>query len=196
MSYIKTLRATSIVHNFLKDRIKKGNIAIDATMGNGHDTLFLVNQVGDIGKVYSFDIQEVSLDNTKKLLLENNILLKKNNIELIVDGHENIDKYVNEKVDAVTFNLGYLPGGNKDIITKPKTTIQSLNIVLSLLKKGGIISIVIYYGHLGGAEEKDAILQYAQHLDWNKYAVMRCDYLNYDKSPLMLIFIEKKGYKN
>jgi len=192
MGYIETLRATNIVHNILKNKVKKGDIAIDATMGNGHDTLFLINLIGDSGKIYSFDIQDKSLHNTRQLLLKNDIDATNNNINLIVDGHENIDKYVKEEIDVATFNLGYLPNGDKNIITTSETTIQAINIILSLLKKGGIISIITYYGHAGGLEEKNAIVQYAQNLEWEKYAVINCSYLNNEESPLMIIFIEKK----
>ncbi|NLM04766.1 MAG: methyltransferase domain-containing protein [Clostridiales bacterium] len=191
MSFTKTLKVTNIVHGILGTKITRNSIAIDATMGNGYDTLFLLNHIGSNGKVYAFDIQEESLINTKKILQNNQINIE-DNIQLILDGHENIYKYVEEKVDIVMYNLGYLPGGNKKIITKPSTTIKSLDIVLPLLKEGGIISIATYYGHPGGKDERDAIIEYTKNLDWNTYAVLKCDYHNYESMPISLIFIEKK----
>lgn len=185
-------RATDFLHSLLRGRINKGDAVVDATMGNGYDTFFLWEQVGPSGIVYSFDIQKKSLEATRKRLKENNVTIDSSNIKLILDGHENMGNYVKHSIDTVMFNLGYLPGGDKEIITKPATTIKALSIALSLLKKGGIASLIIYYGHLGGLQEKDALLKYVNSLDDSKYTVLCCNYINHKNNPPIILIIEKK----
>lgn len=185
-------RTTDFLQTILRDRIPKGGTVVDATMGNGHDTLFLWEQVGSSGKIYAFDIQQESIAKTRQKFDESRIEICSTNIELIHDGHENMGKYVTESVDAIMFNLGYLPGGDKTVVTKSNTTIKALTIALSLLKKGGIVSFIIYYGHLGGTEEKDALLTFVNQLEDSKYTVLKCTYMNHKKNPPLLLLIEKK----
>lgn len=191
MSYQGVLRATKFVHQILRNKIEEGNTVIDGTMGNGYDTLFLVQTVGEKGRVYAFDIQKTSLENTTKRLVENNVLLNEN-VKLIHDGHENLEKYVNEPIHAAMFNLGYLPGGDHSIITNPETTIKALSSVLKLLVRGGIVSVVVYYGHSGGAEERDKVLNYLHSLEYNNYTVMQCSYMNQSNCPPIILLIEKR----
>ena len=115
--------------------IKKGGICADFTMGNGHDTLFLAKSVGEFGTIYSFDIQDQALSNTKKLLEENNI----NNVTLIKDSHSNLKKYIKTKIDVGMFNLGFLPGGNKNITTNHETTIEAIISAIDILNPNGAI---------------------------------------------------------
>ncbi|MCC5909868.1 MAG: class I SAM-dependent methyltransferase [Clostridiaceae bacterium] len=190
MSNTVKLRPTEFAHIAIESKIQKGSVVIDATLGNGYDTLFLYNIVGNEGKVFSFDIQVQSLQNTEALLQKHN--LQHSSITLIHDGHENIKKYVNERIDAAMFNLGYLPKGNKDIITKPDTTIKAISTVLELLNRGGIISIVIYYGHKGGIHEKNCVLDYIETLTYEEYTVLQCDYINHENNPPVVLLIEKK----
>ena len=53
---------------FIRDHVKEGDICIDATAGNGNDTLVLCELVGDAGKVFAFDIQEMAVKNTRERL--------------------------------------------------------------------------------------------------------------------------------
>lgn len=96
--------------------VKKGDVAVDATAGNGLDTLFLAKLVGESGRVYAFDIQKEALENTRQRLQKEDLLSR---VELIRAGHENMEEYVPGHVSAVMFNLGYLPGGNHRVITRP-----------------------------------------------------------------------------
>lgn len=111
------VRATSFVHHVLKGKINKNDVVIDATMGNGNDTVFLAELVGPGGSVFAFDIQQIAVDRTLKKLVDNG--LDDHNIRLINDGHENIESYSTGAIDAAMFNLGYLPQGDRSIITKP-----------------------------------------------------------------------------
>ena len=134
---------------------KKTDIVIDATCGNGNDTLMLAKIAK---KVYAFDIQKKAIDNTKALLSKNNI----NNVTLINDSHEYIDKYLDEykeKISLIIFNLGYLPNGNKSITTNYKTTIKAVKKSLLLLNGKGII-LVTCYPHKEGKKEGEELIKF------------------------------------
>lgn len=183
-------RATSFVHHVLKEKIREGNTVIDGTMGNGNDTLFLAKLVGPDGMVFSFDIQSIALERTQNKIINNK--LNDYNIKLIKDGHENIENYVVTPIDGAMFNLGYLPQGDHSIITEPESTIKAIQSVLKLLNLGGIISIIIYYGHEGGSEEKQKVLDFLHDLSHENFTVMQCNYINHNNNPPIVVFIEKK----
>ncbi len=179
LPYAKTL---------LSSVINEGDIAVDATAGNGHDTLFLANLVGETGFVYAFDIQQQAVDVTIQRLKENGL---EHRARVILDGHEQLTKYVQEEVAGAIFNLGYLPGGNHDIITKGETTISAIEQLLSLLKIGGIIVLVIYHGHEGGKEERDAVIEFVKSLPQKYVHVLRYEFINQKNDPPFIIALEK-----
>ena len=150
-------KITDISKLYLENIINEGDIVVDATMGNGYDTKYLAKKVGEEGFVYSFDIQEVAIKSTKKMLDKENLTHR---VKLILDGHENMDKYVKDQVSCVLFNLGYLPRADHSVITKPQTTIKAIEHSLNLLKPHGVISIAIYTGHEGGLNEKSIIVNF------------------------------------
>ena len=145
-----------LTHYYIKNTLKAGDIAVDATAGNGHDTLFMAQLVGEMGKVYAFDIQQSAIENTKKLLDKNGVL---NRTHLICDGHQNMKEYVAEagNVKAVMFNLGYLPGGDHSVTTKTDTSSAAIQAALDVLSPDGIITIGIYYGKDTGFDEKNGV---------------------------------------
>ena len=172
-----------IAHDFLAQVITREDIVVDATMGNGYDTLFLARLAK---QVYAFDIQEQALEKTSQRLLEAGLT----NVELILQGHETVDQFVTE-AKAGIFNLGYLPSADKSIITKPQTTIEALEKLCQLLVKGGRIAIMIYYGHEGGDIERDAVLDYVSQLPQQEYTATIYRTLNQINNPPFLIMIEK-----
>lgn len=178
----------AISHELVSKVVQQGDMVVDATMGNGNDTVFLAGLVGDTGKVYSFDIQECALESTRKKLEENGI---GNWVELIMDGHQNIDRYTGKGVRAVMFNLGYLPKGDHSIGTKAATTIEALKKSMELLMVGGIIMLVIYYGGDSGFEEKEAVLEYVRTIDCRKYSVLVSEFVNQVNCPPIAVCIEK-----
>lgn len=177
-------RPIELSHDFLSQVLDKNSIAIDATMGNGNDTVFLSHLAK---KVYAFDVQEQALIKTKEKLEQLNI----KNVQLILDGHQTIDKYVDGPIRAAIFNLGYLPSADKTIITKPDTTLEAIGKILDRLEVGGRISIMIYYGHEGGDKEKDAVLNFVKELDQQHFTVMLYQPLNQINAPPFLVMIEK-----
>jgi len=191
MGSYNRLTITTFVHQVLREKVHRGSVVVDATMGNGKDTYFLYSLIGEEGWVYAFDIQEASIINTKLLFSEAKVLLT-SKINLIHDGHENMDKYINEPIDCCVFNLGYLPGGSHNIVTKPDTALRALEAALRLLKRGGIVTISIYYGHEGGKEEKERILAYLEELPFEYYNVMQWNTINNKNNPPIVVIIEKK----
>lgn len=183
-------KITEVNKIFLEKIIEKGHVVIDATMGNGYDTVYLGNLVGETGKVYAFDVQEEALTSTRKKVVRDNM---EDRIELIHDGHENLDKYVKEEVSCVVFNLGYLPRAKHMVITKPDTTLEAIEKSLELLKPNGIISIAAYIGHEGGLDEKNYICEYLDNLDQKQYNVLHMEFTNQINNPPQLILVEKKG---
>ena len=182
-------KVTDLNKVLLEDVISEGDTVIDATMGNGYDTKYLAQKVGQNGVVYSFDVQEEAIKSTKKRLEKENLL---NRVNLILDGHENIDAYVKNEVSCVLFNLGYLPRAKHQIITKPGTTLQAIKKSLNLLKPHGVISIAIYTGHEGGMDECNAVFDYVSKLDQSNFNVLNCNFVNQVNNPPRLILIEKK----
>lgn len=178
-------------HSLLEQTVKNGDTVIDATVGNGHDTLKLASLVQSEGKVYGYDIQEQAIESAK-LKLEKAKLTKP--IELMLKGHEHISDLplADSSVSAVVFNLGYLPSGDKSIITTPETTVSAIKSSLPLLKKGGLILLMIYHGHEGGKEEKDAVSDCVSQLPQKEFNVLRYGFINQKNTPPYLIAIEKK----
>lgn len=166
-----------------------GELAVDATAGNGHDTLFLAHLVGETGKVLSFDIQKEALSKTRALLETEHLAHR---VQLIHCSHEFLTDYVNgRQIGALMFNLGYLPGGDHGIVTQPGTTTRGMEAGLSKLKEGGILTAVLYSGHPGGLEEKRAVLSYAASLERKRYNVLHYEIINRTGFPPSLLVIEK-----
>lgn len=177
-------RPLAFSHDFLAEVLDDQSVALDATMGNGNDTVFLAKRSQ---KVYAFDIQEKALKKTSHRLVEQGL----DNAELILDGHENLDQYVAEPLRAAMFNLGYLPSADKAIMTKPQTTIQAIQKVLERLEVGGRLAIMVYPGHAGGDVEKDSVLEFVSHLDQKLVTVMLYQAINQINNPPLLIMLEK-----
>ena len=118
---------------FILKHLKPGDVAVDFTMGNGHDTEFLSKTVGPEGFVYAFDIQEQALASTQEHLVKVGC---PDNYQLILDSHSNVKKYVDVPFKAGMFNLGWLPGGDKSITTLRETTLPAI-------REGGRVSVTI-----------------------------------------------------
>ena len=190
---MKLDRVLDFAKLLLERAVQQGDITVDGTMGNGHDTVFLAQLVGESGHVYSFDIQEQAIHTTANKL-ETEHLQKP--CTLVHDGHEQIDTYIKEehagKITGAIYNLGYLPGGDKSIITQADTTIASLEKLFDMMAPEGIIVLVIYHGHPGGEAERDALMHFVQNLSQQKAHVLKYDFINQVHSPPFLIAIEKR----
>lgn len=166
-------------------KINENSVCVDFTMGNGYDTMFLCTHTKST--VYSFDIQQTALNNTKTLLNENNI----SNYKLILDSHNNFKKYIQQDIDIGLFNFGYLPNGDKNITTKTNTSLEAVKLALENLSDTGILVLVLYPGHSEGFKEANAIEDFTRHLQGNKYNVIKYDFIN-KKTPPYVIAIEHR----
>ena len=174
------------VHSLLSQHLKAGDCVADCTAGNGNDTLFLAKTVGKMGKVFAFDIQETALKNTEKRLQNADELQQ---VQLILDGHQNIDRYISTPLDAVMFNLGYLPQGDKNCTTQTNSTLTAIQKSLKLLRKNGILSVVLYSGHESGLLECQAVEAFSGSLKQQDYDILRYQFANRPKTaPYALIF--------
>lgn len=176
-------RPIHLSHEFLVEVLDKDAVAVDATMGNGHDTAFLAERAG---QVVAFDVQETALTKTQERLDK----LGLTNVKLVLAGHETVDQHV-DVIRAAIFNLGYLPSADKSIITQPDTTLEALRKILDRLEVGGRVAIMIYYGHEGGNLEKDAVLDFVSQLDQTIFAAMLYKPLNQINNPPFLVMLER-----
>lgn len=181
--------AVNVARMIISHKVSAGDVVVDATMGNGNDTLFLAELVGAHGKVYGFDIQQLAVDNTIELLKEHKCLKQ---VKIIHAGHEQMDEYIDQKVKLVLFNLGYLPGADKEITTRPDTSLPAIEKALSLLDDHGLVLLVIYHGHEDGRLEKIIIEDFAKKLFQKEYNVFSYDLINQANNPPILIGIEKR----
>ncbi len=173
---------------FICKHLGEGDVAVDFTMGNGYDTEFLSNTVGESGKVYAFDIQAAAVESTRARLDK---VCKYKNYSLIHDSHHNVKNYVKEPIKAGMFNLGYLPGGDKSITTMRETTMPAIEAAIDLLGPDGIINVAVYPGHAEGEAEGKMICEYLSTLSRYKLCATRINILNSPTSPYF-IMIESK----
>ena len=184
---MKAVQITQWCARFITAQVQPGDICIDATRGNGNDTILLSSLCKETGHVYAFDIQEQALAHTRQRLLDADA---PQNYTLLLESHTNMDHYVQpESVSCIVFNLGYLPGGDHTKATQASSSIEALTRSLSLLKKGGLISLCIYSGGDSGFEERDAVLSWLKNLDSHKYLVIRSDYYNRPNNPPIPVLI-------
>lgn len=179
--------------SLLEKAVSEGSAAVDATAGNGHDTLFLARLAGESGHVFAFDIQEQAMKKTAERLQQENLL---NRVSLFHAGHEQAEQLIpadyHGKLSAAVFNLGYLPQSDKSIITKPGTTLIAIKQLFQMIKPGGLVVLVVYHGHEGGADERDAVVAFTAALDQQTAHVMRYEFINQANTPPFIIAIEKR----
>jgi SAM-dependent methyltransferase len=163
-----------VAHRFVGSLVFEGDHCVDATVGNGHDTIYLAKLVGASGHVLGFDVQETAVRNTQARLVE---LRLHDSVTLFHSSHELIDRRLKtlgwDSIQLAMFNLGYLPGSDKLVITQSESTLRALGACLNALSPGGAISIVAYRGHAGGIDEFNAIEEWFQGLSSDDYFALR-----------------------
>ncbi len=180
---------TGLHKHFVLEHLKPGDTAVDFTMGNGNDTLFLSKAVGECGKVYAFDIQEEALVSTRRHLEENGA---PENYTLICASHHLVGDYVKEPIKAGMFNLGYLPRANrKSVTTMRETTIPAVQAAIDLLAPDGVLIVAIYPGHKEGELEGEELREYFKTLSKYKICASEFHILNSPTSPYFFL-IETK----
>jgi len=161
---------TTLAHEAAARVLDAGDIAIDLTAGNGHDTLFLARSVGPTGHVYAFDIQPSAIQATKELLINHSLDA---HVTLRMESHAHwgttIPHELKSRIQVVMMNLGYLPGGDKSLVTLATSTLAAIDIALDSLKPGGLLTVLAYTGHPGGQSEADAVHIKFAKLDPTKF---------------------------
>ena len=179
---------TGLHKHFILEHLKEGEVAVDFTMGNGNDTLFLSKAVGESGKVYAFDIQSEALASTREHLISEGA---PNNYTLICDSHHKVREYVKEPIKAGMFNLGYLPrSGRKAVTTQRETTMPAVEAAIELLAPDGVLIVAIYPGHKEGELEGEMLREYFASLSRFRICSSEFRILNSPTSPYFFL-IEK-----
>ncbi len=187
--HMKNYQITQWCANFIRQQVTEGDFCIDATMGNGNDTLLLSQLCKTTGKVLAFDIQKQALAATREKLVAEHA---PQNYTLLLESHANMSKYAEaDSISCIVFNFGYLPGGDHSLATRGETSIQALTQALSLLKKRGMISLCIYSGGDSGFDERNQILSWLKELDPHKYLVIKSEYYNRPNNPPIPVLIIK-----
>ncbi len=172
--YGGNIRLTQLAQRLVARSLQPGGTAIDATVGNGHDTLFLAETVGPRGRVFGCDIQQTALDLCLRRLCSKDADAQ---VRLLLGSHDRLGDYIppplHGRIDAVMFNLGYLPGADKRVVTTPENTLKALQTSLALLSPTGVISVIAYTGHPGGREEAQAVAAWSEKLTDSRFEVRR-----------------------
>ena len=174
MSY-ELKSARYLAREVILQAVLPGDTAVDATMGNGHDTLMLCDAVGSAGRVYAFDVQEQAVAETEKRLREHGVAGR---AELIRAGHEHLAEYVKGPVKAFMFNLGWLPGGDHRVTTRWETTRKAVESALDLLAPMGVLVICVYPGHTEGEREERELTVFLSGLSNRRFNVLHQRFLN------------------
>lgn len=185
---MKALTAVKMAHFILKGRLETAERIIDATAGNGKDTLFLAENSLPNAAIQAFDIQQAALDTTRRLLEKHGLIHK---VNLILDSHSNLLKYGDQPVDIIMFNLGYLPGAQHWLTTTAETTLTAVQAGMELLTAGGIITIAAYHGHQEGQRELEALQSFLESVPQSGYTVGNWRMVNQINRPPVLYVIEK-----
>ena len=176
---------TGLHKHFILEHLGEGDVAVDFTMGNGNDTLFLSRTVGESGRVYAFDIQEAALESTRERLVTNGA---PENYTLICASHHRVREFVNEPIKAGMFNLGYLPGsGKKAVTTLRETTMPAVEAALELLAPDGVLIVAIYPGHTEGELEGKMLHEYFSTLSRFRICSSEFKILNSPTSPYFFL---------
>ncbi len=166
---------TDQAQDAVREVLQTGDTAIDATTGNGHDTQFLAERVGTQGLVFGFDIQSAALEKTKLRLAD----AKLPNVVLINQNHNQLKTLIppglRGGIAAVMFNLGYLPGGDRSIVTHPESTRTAITAATEILRPGGLVTILAYTGHGGGANEAEVVESVLKSLSTTEFEVTQIE---------------------
>lgn len=190
-------KATEVAHAFWRNIVQKGDTVVDATCGNGNDTLALLKMVADEtgrGRVYGMDIQDSAIENTSSFLkMAVDDEHQRGLVKLFPICHSRMEEIVpkDAPVRLVAFNLGYLPGGDKTVITVPRTTELALRAASRILSSGGLISVLVYIGHPGGRDELDVVESFSSSLPVDTWVTCKLQMLNRPVSPVLVLLNKK-----
>jgi len=188
------LSVLSFAHKCVLERVRPGDAVVDATVGTGADTAFLCEAIGEKGVLYAFDIQQQALDRASERI--GRLPGVPHRLHVLLQSHAEMTEAIppehHGQISAVMFNLGYLPGGDPQIITRPESTLPALDAAVSLLKPGGIVTVVLYPGHEGGRGEADRVELWAEALPDSDYQAIVYRFTNKRGIAPYVIAVEKR----
>ena len=175
-----------------------GGLVVDLTAGQGQDTLALYHMVGDSGQVVAFDVQPEALAATQSRLQRVGAQIRsatgsgqrleaQPGVDLLCCSHDQLARTVPGALQGVIANLGYLPGGDRQIITRPDSTLSALEQACTGLASGGRVAIVVYPGHVGGADEAQAVGNFFAALDEQLFQVLELRVANRSQAPGLFV---------
>lgn len=184
-------KATALVHHWVQGHVRPGDTVVDATCGNGHDTLFLARVVGTQGTVVAVDIQLDAIGTTRAKLEKHGI---QEQVRLHCLSHDRLGEVLpgGASVRCALFNLGYLPGGDKSLTTLAATSVKAHHVLLGHLEEEGVIISTVYTAHPGGQEEAAALLKWSRTLDGKQYAVAQHQWINQDGLAPFILIIQRR----
>lgn len=182
-----------VVQRLIRSAVGPGDRALDGTVGNGHDTLFMAECVGNDGRVVGFDIQDEALAAAESLLIDHQMRAQ---VTLVHGSHERLGDWLDthwpgQALAGAMFNLGYRPRGDHAVITRPESTLAALGQAIMHLRPGGLLTVVLYTGHPGGEEEASAVLDWMRGLDSDLGQVLWYQFLNRVNPPSLVAFCKK-----
>lgn len=180
---------TKLAQILISEKFSSIEYGVDATCGNGHDSLFLAGLCSQEGMIYSFDIQEEAIDKAEKLLNDHNM---PTSVMFVNSCHQNMEKVIKPKVDVVMFNLGYLPNSQSKICTNSETTITALDSATNILKAGGLITLLCYPGTDEGSVETREVKNWLGKLNKDEFTVSEHLSEKPDDTTPVLYVIDKK----
>lgn len=189
---VPDLTAVRLVHRMLTDVLAPGGLYLDATCGNGHDTLFLCGLAGPKGRVIGLDIQPAAVQATNALLAQKGM----EQIGRAVQAdHSDLARFAPPgSADCVMFNFGWLPGAPHEVHSQADNSLRALQAGLDALKPGGVLSAVLYSGKVIGDSEKRAALDFFRSLPLTRYTVLVCQFANWaEEAPLPCLIIKRPG---
>ncbi len=182
--------ARYLAQDALSRHLRPGDRVVDATMGNGHDTSFLAELVGETGEVIAMDLQADAVERTRCSLQQQGLLER---CSLHCLGHEHMAQVVSGPVDAVMFNLGWLPGGDKQITTRWETTRQAVTAAMGLLRPGGLLTVCVYPGHPAGDEEREKLTEMLSAVRPQEFNVLHQRFINAGPGAPECFLVQKQG---
>jgi 23S rRNA U2552 (ribose-2'-O)-methylase RlmE/FtsJ len=195
------INVTAWGHDLLAEVLEDGDLAVDLTAGNGHDTLALSRMTGTAGQVVACDIQARALTATAERLQQAGIAWRlhpdidtlpiRAGVDLIRMDHAHIAAVLPRTPRGIVANLGYLPGGDQTLVTRPETTLPALRACCELLERGGRMAVVVYPCHAGGAAEAAALNKFFAGLDPSRFQILQMGISNRPQAPF-LIMTEKR----
>jgi hypothetical protein len=179
-----------LAHRYWEQHLQVGDTAIDATCGNGHDTLKLCQLTlsNTEGHVFGFDVQEKAIEMTKQRLQSALTPGQFSRVTLIQGCHSDFSQiHLPSFPRLIVYNLGYLPGADKTQTTHTSSTIQSVQTACQIIAHGGLIVITCYPGHEEGAKEEEALFTFAAQLPRDKWNCCHHRWINRERAPSLLV---------